>query len=77
MWAVAKKSNIVEVSFFDHCMSSGVGSDPLPCKVYGVLIQETKDFVKIASWLVADAVDENTEVFTIIKQKGTKIKILR
>ena len=63
--------------FLDHTMASGDEAGLIQCDVWGLLVGETKNAYTVATWVCGGAVkNHNTEVFTILKHKGLKIKKL-
>lgn len=62
-----RKKLPVCLRFFDHFQKSGNDFDLPVCEVYGLLIAEDKLKYVIASWAADDTIDDNTEIFIILK----------
>ena len=73
-----KPGHLVEITFLDHCSRHAEGKTPLQSRAFGILIEETKKCYAIATWIEVDGtLDNNTEMFTIVKGAVTKIRRLK
>lgn len=76
-----KVGDVVEVTFWDHCMHPYLGEEApqgLLFNAYGKVISITENFVTIASWVnPTGEPDGNTEVYDIVRTALTKIRRLR
>lgn len=71
------KKKLVKVVFLDHCVSIGGCQPPVECTVYGLLVGEDKNAYYVCSWLAGDTVDENADVYTILKKVVTMIRSIK
>ena len=72
-----KLNNIIEIQFLDHVED---GNSPIEFIVWGRVTKITKLAITVQSWSYADEkeTDENnTKIFTILKNAITKLTILR
>lgn len=67
---------LVEIKFLDHCQTTGGVSQPMECRVWGLLIHEDKDAYYLVHWVSNDEVDENTDSHTILKKVVSKVRRL-
>ncbi len=74
-----KKYPFVHVSFLDHCMLSGdLEWEPIPCELVGYLVQETKGYWVIATWISGGVLNnEDTEMFVVVKHPGATLRKLK
>jgi hypothetical protein len=75
----AKLGDIVSVIFLDHCRRPGGGeSGPIELEVLGYLIEIEKSYITVAPWIETSMeVDENTEMYIIIRSAIKKVRRLR
>lgn len=68
---------IVHVTFLDHAQVSGDDMKPAKIDLFGVLVDEDKNCLYIASWVCDNGLDHNTDAYAVVKHKGIKIKRLK
>jgi hypothetical protein len=70
---------IVQITFWDHSMSSGAEAEPILCTVWGLVTGESKIHYVVTTWKAhqeeASAHGHNDEVFSIIKSTITEFLI--
>lgn len=69
---------IVAVRFKDHCLGDADTSALIDCAVYGLLYEETREYLKIGVWhSVGMLPDHNSEVYTLLKHPGMQVITLK
>lgn len=71
------KKSIVKITFLDHCITVGGMQPPIECTVYGLLVGEDKKTYYVCTWMAGEAIDENADVYSILKSTVKKIKKTR
>lgn len=61
------KTNVVYFRFWDHAHWSGSRAKPIECEVTGVLVGEDDICYQVAVWISDRRIDDNAELFVIIK----------
>jgi hypothetical protein len=75
-----KKGDVVELTFLDHCRRSGMlgPAEPMVFYIFGKVVEDAPVYYTIAVWIeVNGTLDENTEIFTILKSAVVKARVLR
>ena len=68
-----KRFEVVELEFWDHTMSGKKDTDekPFKCRVWGVMISETKLSYKICTWVCDNDLKDITNRETTVILKST------
>jgi hypothetical protein len=69
---------VVQITFWDHSMSSGSESGPILCKVWGLVTGESKVHYVVTTWKALHKEEDtshNDEVFSIIKSTITEMTV--
>ncbi len=73
-----KLGDIVEVELYDHALINALGESPLQFLVYGKVVYLSKRELKVAYWISpGDAIDQNTEMVSIIRGAIKRVRKLR
>jgi len=66
---------IVQITFWDHSMSSGAEATPILCTVWGKVTETTKIHYVVTTWETVDGDKSNNEVFSIIRSTITEMLV--
>ena len=73
-----KLGDEIKLTIWDHCKGPGTIKVPMEFNVYGKVVAIDANSVILASWIdPAGTVDDNTEVFAIVRSAIRKVKVLK
>lgn len=71
--------DVIRIEFLDHCQVQGHDGNVIECSLVGQLLGETDNSYEVGTWMVAshEDVDNNDEIYHIVKAAVTSIKVCK
>jgi hypothetical protein len=70
---------LVRIDLMDHCYRpNGDPGDVVPCRVYGLLMEDTKTYYRIMPWVADNNTEsDDSDSYIVVKHKGIKLHKIR